>query len=301
MLDRALEFLPDDEEFRTRELAGEGLTSPELSVLLAYAKIWLTQELNESSIAEEPYFAKALTTYFPPTLVERFGAELNGHQLRSQIISTVTVNRLLNIAGITFVFRAMEETGASAVEIVRAALASIEIFGIDEFWQEINDEDNQIPTSAQVAMHLETRRLLDRSTRWFLQTRGGSLDVQAELDRFVSVVTDHTRAVPTHLLGKERDRFDRLAQRFMAAGCPGGTLPACGCCSGRVRPAGRHGHLRPHGGVGLAPSCRSTSPSPSATTSTARWCASRNCPAVTGGASWLGMPSAATCTPWSQA
>ena len=46
LLDRALEFLPDDEEFRTRQLAGEGLTSPELSVLLAYAKIWLTQELE---------------------------------------------------------------------------------------------------------------------------------------------------------------------------------------------------------------------------------------------------------------
>jgi glutamate dehydrogenase len=28
--------------------------------------------------------------------------------------------------------------------------------------------------------------------------------------------------VPTHLLGKERDRFDRLAQRFMAAGAPEG-------------------------------------------------------------------------------
>jgi glutamate dehydrogenase len=222
LLDRALEFLPDDEEFRTRQAAGEGLTSPELSVLLAYAKIWLTRELNASTIAEEPYFAKALTTYFPPMLVERFASELNSHQLRSQIISTVTVNRLLNIAGITFVFRAMEETGASAIEIVRAALASIEIFGIDAFWQEINDEDNQIPTSAQVTMHLETRRLLDRSTRWFLQTRGGSLDVQAELDRFLSVVTDHTRAVPTHLLGKERDRFDRLAQRFMAAGAPEG-------------------------------------------------------------------------------
>jgi len=220
LLDRALEFLPDDEELHTRQLAGEGLTSPELSVLLAYAKIWLTQELNESTIADEPYFGKILTTYFPPMLAERFGVELASHQLRRQIISTVTVNRLLNIAGITFVFRAMEETGASAVEIVRAATASIEVFGIDAFWQEINDEDNRIPTSAQVTMHLETRRLLDRSTRWFLQTRGGSLDVQAEVERFVSVVSDHTRAVPTHLLGKERDRFERLAQRFMAAGAP---------------------------------------------------------------------------------
>ena len=220
LLDRALEFLPDDEEFRTRALAGEGLTGPELCVLLAYAKIWLTEELNASTIADEPYFAKALVGYFPPVLRERFGDALATHPLRSQIISTVTVNRLLNIAGITFVFRAMEETGASAVEVVRAASASMGIFGIPEFWQEINDEDNRVPTSAQVALHLETRRLLDRSTRWFLQTRGGSLDVQGEIDRFWSVVEDHTRTVPTHLLGKERERFDRLVQRFVAAGAP---------------------------------------------------------------------------------
>jgi len=218
LLDRALEYLPDDEEFRTRAAAGEGLTGPELCVLLAYAKIWLTQELNDSTIADEPYFAKALVSYFPPLLQERFGGDLASHPLRPQIISTVTVNRLLNIAGITFIYRAMEETGASAVEVVRAASAAMEIFGIAEFWQEINDQDNLVPTSAQVVLHLETRRLLDRATRWFLQTRGGSLDVQGEIDRFAEVVDDHTRAVPTHLLGKERERFDRLVQRFLAAG-----------------------------------------------------------------------------------
>ena len=111
LLDRALEFLPDDEEFRTRRTAGEGLTSPELAVLLAYSKIWLTEVLNESGIADEPYFARALTGYFPPALAQRFGDALQGHPLRPQIISTVTCNRLINLAGITFVFRAMEETG----------------------------------------------------------------------------------------------------------------------------------------------------------------------------------------------
>jgi glutamate dehydrogenase len=220
LLDRAIEFLPDDEEFRTRALAGEGLTGPELSVLLAYSKIWLTQELTASGLADEPYFARTLVGYFPAALAERFGESLNSHPLRQQIISTVTVNRLLNIAGITFVFRAMEETGASAVAVVRAASAAMEIFDLDGVWRDINEQDNRVPTTAQVALHLESRRLLDRATRWFLQTRGGSLDVQGELDRFEAVVSDHTHDVPTHLLGKERERFDRLTQRFVAAGAP---------------------------------------------------------------------------------
>jgi glutamate dehydrogenase len=124
------------------------------------------------------------------------------------------------MAGISFVFRAMEETGASAVEVVRAAWAAIEIFSIATVWQDINDQDNIIPTTAQTALHLETRRLLDRATRWFLQTRGGSLDVQGEIDRFGAVVHDRAHGVPAHLLGKEHERFERLTQRFVSAGAP---------------------------------------------------------------------------------
>lgn len=220
LLDRAIEFLPDDEEIRTRLVAGEALTSPELCVLLAYSKIWLTKELSASTIADESFFAGAMAAYFPPELVERYGEHLSGHPLRSQIISTVTCNSLLNIAGITFVFRAMEETGANAVEVVRAASAAMEIFDIAGVWQKVNDQDNIIPTTAQTALHLENRRLLDRATRWFLQTRGRSLDVQGEIKRFASVVSNTAQAVPAALLGKERERFERLKQRFISAGAP---------------------------------------------------------------------------------
>jgi glutamate dehydrogenase len=218
ILDRALENLPDDEELRARQQAGEGLTGPELAVLLAYTKIWLTGALSESDLADDPYFSSALIEYFPGTLRERFAEEIASHPLRRQIISTVVANRLVNIAGISFVFRAMEETGAGPVDVVRAAEAAMAIFGIPAFWAEINAEDLLVPTTAQVELHLETRRLLDRATRWFLQTRGAHLDVVGEIHRFASVVDDHTRAVPTHLLGKERERFDRLVQRFLAAG-----------------------------------------------------------------------------------
>ena len=220
LLDRALEYLPDDEEIRSRKLAGQGLTSPELAVLLAYSKIWLTRELNTSVISEEPYFSRMVDVYFPTLLHDRFRMGMLSHPLRREIISTVTVNRLINIGGITFVFRAMEETGASAVAVVRAACASMEVFDIASIWRRINEQDNQIPSEAQTALHLEIRRLLDRATRWFLQTRGGTLDVQREIDEFASVVSAHADNVPGMLLGVEHDRFDRLRQRFVAAGAP---------------------------------------------------------------------------------
>jgi len=96
----------------------------------------------------------------------------------------------------------------------------MEIFDIAGIWQRINEQDNLIPTSAQTALHLENRRLLDRATRWFLQTRGGLLDVQGEIGHFEAVVSDTAHAVPTALLGRERERFERLTQRFVAAGAP---------------------------------------------------------------------------------
>ncbi len=219
-LDRALEFLPDDDTFRARRMAGEGLTGPELAVLLAYAKISLTAALSQSSIADDPYFRAMLRSYFPPPLVSRLGDDLDQHPLRAQIVVSEVVNRLVNLAGVTFVFRAMEETGASAVDVVRAAWAATEIFGLDALWQQINALDNQVPTVAQTALHLEARRLLDRSTRWFLQTRGGSLDVEREVGRFGPVVAAHAATVPDALRAKERDRYERLAERFVALGAP---------------------------------------------------------------------------------
>ena len=222
ILDRALEFLPDEEAFRARRLAGEGLTGPELSVLLAYAKIALTAALADAPLADDPYFRSMLRRYFPPQLVDRLGDELDRHPLREQIVTTAVVNRLVNLAGISFIFRATEETGASALDVVRAAWATIEIFGLDRLWDEINALDSEVPTAAQTALHLEARRLLDRATRWFLQTRGGSLDVQREVDRFGPVVATMAASVPDTLRGKERERYDRLVDRFVAIGAPAG-------------------------------------------------------------------------------
>ena len=220
ILNRALEYLPDDQEFQTRQHAGEGLTSPELAVLLAYSKISLTAELTEAGLGADPWFEIAVRRYFPSLLAEKFGRQLATHPLRAQIISTVTCNRIINLGGITMVFRAMEESGATALEVVRSASAAIEIFGISQIMDAIDAQDNLIPSSAQCLLHLETRRLLDRATRWFLQTRGSSIDVAEQIARFAPTVRDYATKVPESLRGSEADRWLNLSKRFVAAGAP---------------------------------------------------------------------------------
>ena len=220
LINRSIESLPDDEEFATRRAAGEALTSPELAVLLAYAKIWTTANLNKSNLANDPWFTKTLRGYFPSILRDRFSAGIDAHPLRDQIINTVVVNNIINVGGITFVFRAIEETGASAEQVIRAATVAMEIFGIRKFWDWINSLDNEISTSAQSALQLETRRLFDRATRWFLQTRGGEIDIEAEVSSFTPIIAAHADGIWYMLHGNEAERFTRRVARFVEAGAP---------------------------------------------------------------------------------
>ena len=220
ILNRALEYLPDDEEIATRGAAHQGLTSPELAILAAYAKIALTKDLEDASLAGDPWFARYAVDYFPELLRERFADRIADHPLRDEIITTVVVNDLINDGGISVVYRACEETGASPLEVVRAATAATAIFDLPAFWTAVNGLDNRVPTSAQDALHHESRRLLDRSIRWFLQTRGGAIDVSAEVARFAPAVAELAPLVPGALVGIERARLDASTAAFVAGGAP---------------------------------------------------------------------------------
>lgn len=220
LLDRVLEYLPSDRELAAREAAHEGLVSPELCVLLAYAKISLVQALEKGGLADDAWHSVMLRRYFPQPLVERFGDTLDAHPLRAQIINTVACNGVLGIGGISFVFRAMEETGASAVDVVKAATVVIEAFGLQDRWHRINGLDNRVSSDQQDRLHLEFRRLLDRATRWVLQSSGGSIDVAGMIARFQPLVQAWLPQVPGLLQGAQRDGWQRLRDGYVTAGVP---------------------------------------------------------------------------------
>ncbi len=220
ILDRGLEFLPSDRELAAREAANEGLTSPELCVLLAYAKISLVRALAEHRLGDDPWYSVMLRRYFPHTLVERYPDLLEQHQLKAQIVDTVTCNALINLGGLTFVFRAMEETNASAVDVVKAATVVIEVFDLRRVWDAVNALDTLVPTAEQDRMHLEMRRLLDRATRWILQRYGADIDVPGMIAHLQPLVSRWAPEVSRHMRGVELANLVALRDQHVAAGVP---------------------------------------------------------------------------------
>jgi glutamate dehydrogenase len=218
-LDRDLEFLPRDTEIDARFAAGLGLTSPEFSVLVAYSKMTLKHDLLESGLPDESYFRTLAYRYFPPPITQTYGERVDAHPLRREIVTTSVVNDMINRAGITFVYRASEETGAAPVEVARVFSVVREVFGLPEFWSRVEALDNEVPTVALTALYLECRRLTDRATRWMLQTRRSLVDVDAEIEHFAAM-SGLRALVPSLLRGAELERLERRAAELEALGAP---------------------------------------------------------------------------------
>ena len=119
-LDRAVEFLPDDEALGQRALARRGLTRPELAVLLAYAKMTLYEDLLTSDLPDEPVLEADLLGYFPPEMPALSSEALKAHRLRREIIATLIANEIINRMGPSFIADMQARTGRSAADIARA-------------------------------------------------------------------------------------------------------------------------------------------------------------------------------------
>jgi glutamate dehydrogenase len=219
-LDRSLEFLPTDSELGARADRGLGLKSPEFSVLVAYAKLALKDDLLPSDLPDDPWFRETLTDYFPEPIREKFAGELEAHPLRREIITNAVANSIINRGGITFAFRAMEETGATPVQIARAFVICREVFNLSDYVRTVELLDNVVSTETQTALYLEFRRLLDRSVRWFLASRPSTLDVASEVERFRPTVAEHGPRIAELLEGTELERFQRNVTGLERKGVP---------------------------------------------------------------------------------
>ena len=218
-LNRALEFLPTDEELTERRKGGVGLTRPELSILLAYSKIWLNSHLLASDVPEDPYLSAELARYFPTPIQERFARAIRHHRLRREIIATATTNSLVNRMGPTFVTRAQEDTGAEPAQIARAYTAAREIFAMRDVWERIEALDNKVTANLQYEAAFQTSRLLRHATYWLLASRT-RLQVDAAVAEFRDDVRHLEAEIHELLTGAELARFEESRKRFAEGGLP---------------------------------------------------------------------------------
>ena len=219
-LDRALEFLPDNATLADRRAQGRGLTSPEFSVLVAYAKLALKADLAAGDLADDPWFESTLRTYFPEPVRSRYAQQLADHPLRRQIIINAVANSVINRGGITFAYRAIEEMGVGSEQVARAFVAAREIFDLAGFVAQVEALDNVVDTQVQTRIYLEFRKLLDRTVRWFLQNRPARLDVAAEIERFGPSTAAIRSGLADLLGGGEQARMETESAELVAQGVP---------------------------------------------------------------------------------
>ena len=202
-LDRALEFLPTEDELTERLANGKPLTRPELSVLVAYAKMVLKEQLLTPEITDDPFLSQLLVNYFPKQLQEKYSKRMVAHPLRAEIIATSLANQLVNDLGLNFVQRMQEETGASVAEAAICYTMAREVFGLADLTQEITSLNGVIPAVVQGEMLHQIRRNMRRTCRWFLRHRTRGQNILQTVEFFTPVFADLKANVHSYMVDEE--------------------------------------------------------------------------------------------------
>jgi glutamate dehydrogenase len=219
-LNRAVEFLPTDEEIGERRGKGLALTRPESAVLLAYSKITLFDELLISELLEDDYISTALGEYFPRALRERYAETMARHPLRREIIATAVVNGMINRVGATFVHRLQEDTGAAPWEVVRGYVLVRDIFDLNGFWGAVEALDSKVAADVQLHMFSDAGRLVLRGALWFLRRRREKFPVAKVLEIFAPGVAAVSSSLKDLLSPADLQALVDAERRLVDAGVP---------------------------------------------------------------------------------
>ncbi len=185
LLDRAVEYLPDDMALTERRRRAQPFTRPELSVLLAYAKLSLYDDLLDSPVPDDPYLSGEMTRYFPKAIAQRFPDALDHHRLRREIIATRLANSMINRGGASVVVRIMDQTGAGPAAIAKAFAAVRDSYEMTALNTAIDELDNRLPGKVQLGLYAAVQDLLLDRMVWFLRN--------ADLSRGLAETVSHYR------------------------------------------------------------------------------------------------------------
>jgi glutamate dehydrogenase len=205
-LARSVEFLPDDAAIARLAQRGEGLTGPELAVLVAYAKLSLKDQLLASKVPDDPYLARELERYFPQTVRELFPEAIAAHRLRREIIATQLANAIINRGGPTIVTRLVDQTGADAPTIAGGYAATRDSFNLAELNDAIDALDGSVAGALQLKLYADVQELLMSRIVWFIRHadfaresletivgryRSGIAEIEAALTELMSAPARH--------------------------------------------------------------------------------------------------------------
>jgi glutamate dehydrogenase len=217
-LNRAIEFLPTDDEIALRKAHKKGLTAPENAVLLAYAKMSVFDELLTSNLPDDPYFNRVLKAYFPKALSEKFTDAIASHPLRREIIATFMTNTVVNRTGATFVNFIASEMGATAADVIRAFTLAREIFDLEPLWDQIDALDYRVDAGLQLDLLTRLNTIAQRASRWMLRIRAQSADLPTLIQRYQPAARELRVHLADWLPATAHSSWQAATEKLVAAG-----------------------------------------------------------------------------------
>lgn len=218
VLDRDLEGLPDTSDLQRRNEAGKPLTRPELSVILAWSKIVLFDDLVASDLPDDPAFKDTLKSYFP-SAVRKFDSAIDAHRLKREIVSTMLANRMLDAIGPAGFQRLQESSHARNPELSGAFEVAMRLLNVDEFFSEVNALDNKVSAKIQTSMHQDAALALISASQWLVLHHAGESPA-ALLNDFTGPADDFKAALREAASPHVGVRIERRARTLVGEGVP---------------------------------------------------------------------------------
>ncbi len=216
-LDRNIEYLPTTEDIARRHAEGKGFTRPELSVILAYSKIVLYDNLLNSNIPDEKYYSDDLIKYFPEKLQDKYRNEIESHPLRREIIATSVTNSILNRMGSALFYHIQEDTGVPYCDIARAYTIARDVFDLRELWDDISAA-KEVGVDNQQILFMELQDIVESSSFWFLRNCPQPLQVAKLVEDFEAGVKELSGSLIKFLPKSVRSVYDLRFERFSQMG-----------------------------------------------------------------------------------
>ncbi|WP_413615047.1 NAD-glutamate dehydrogenase [Halomonas cupida] len=219
-IDRELEFLPGDEELQERAANEQGMTLPELSVLISYAKSTLKGDLIASDVPDDDLVAQHVERVFPKVLIERYHDQVYSHRLKREIVATQLANDLVDHMGIVFVRRLIDSTSMGRADIAHAYVIARDCFQLPRLWDQIEALDNKVATGVQYSMMLDLMRMIRRATRWFLRNRSSMGSASDCIDYFAPRIAQLQEKIGSRLRGEDLETWETRRRELIDAGVP---------------------------------------------------------------------------------
>jgi glutamate dehydrogenase len=220
LLDRGVEFLPDDVAIAERTLRGQSFTRPELAVLLAYAKLTLYDDLLASDVPDDPYLARELSQYFPRQVRDKFPDSVESHRLRREIISTNLANAVINRGGPACVVRLIDETDTDVPTIAMAFVAVDESYRLSRLNDAIDALDNRIDGQLQLGLYASVQDLLHSRVVWYVRNVDFSAGLEAVISRFGPSIREIAAGLDNTLPQDMQTARSKHRQELSDAGVP---------------------------------------------------------------------------------